>query len=85
MANKKSNIAKMLRMCHSSFHEDFTHTSIGSSLTTEELLGIADLYRLSGTHNMYYLVEKKHRFHMPSLENNTPFTYLQRDFKKFLI
>ena len=31
---------------------------------------------------MDYLVEKKHRFHIPSVENNTPLTYLQSDFYK---
>ena len=52
-------------MCHSSFHEDRTHTPIGCSLTTDELHGIVD-FRLSEPHNMDYLVEKKHYFHIPS-------------------
>ena len=68
-----------------SFHEDRIPTRarapIGCSLTTEELLGTAD-YGLSGKDNMNYLVEKKHRFHIPSVENSTPLTYLESDFYK---
>ena len=49
MAKKKIDIEKILRMFHSSFHEDrthtrththtHTHTPTGCSLTTEELPG----------------------------------------------